>query len=218
MTISKCEELNEFIKKNNPDIISLNEVKMNQEESNYYLNFNNYKTYYKPRVKNSRFGGGVALIIKKSIEHTESNILDHLNIETKEIKISTSNCNFTIVTYYNPPNTPLSQELFATMNNSNLDYIICGDLNAKSAASKNGEILDSIIANYNCQIINNNQHTFHRIYNDYTQILDLIICSPAPTCKLISFEVLTEQELTSDHYPICAVFDLLPKKKKKNYK
>ena len=101
------------------------------------------------------------------------------------------------------------------MYNSNLDYIICGDLNAKSAASKNGEILDNIIASNNCQIINNNQHTFHRIYNDYTQILDLIICSPAPTCKLTSFEVLTKQELNSDHYPICAIFDLLPKKQRR---
>ena len=98
MTISKCEELNEFIKKNNPDIMSLNEVKMNHEEANYYLNFNNYKTFHKPREKNSRYGGGVALIIKNSIDHTESNILEHLNLETKEIKISTTNCNFTIVT------------------------------------------------------------------------------------------------------------------------
>jgi hypothetical protein len=85
-------------------------------------------------------------------------------------------------------------------------------LNANSAASKNGEILENIIINYNCQIINNKKHTFHRIYNDYTAQLDLIICSPLPASKLVDFEVLENKEMSSDHYPISAVFDLKPKK------
>ena len=85
-------------------------------------------------------------------------------------------------------------------------------MNANSAASKNGEILENIIINYNCQIINNKKHTFHRIYNDYTAQLDLIICSPLPASKLVDFEVLENKEMSSDHYPISAVFDLKPKK------
>ena len=70
MTQNRCKELEQFINDNQPDIISLNEVKMNKEEANQFLNINNYSTYYKPRNKNSNYGGGVALIIKNTIEHT----------------------------------------------------------------------------------------------------------------------------------------------------
>ena len=212
MTQNRCKELEQFINGNQPDIISLNEVKMNKEEANQFLNINNYSTYYKPRNKNSNYGGGVALIIKNTIEHTESNIINNQLIETLEMKIRVASKEIIIITYYNPPLQTLSRELFESLNSTNLNYILCGDLNANSAASKNGEILENIIIDYNCQIINNKKHTFHRIYNDYTAQLDLILCSPLPASKLIDFEVLETQEMSSDHYPISAVFDLKPKK------
>ena len=40
----------------------------------------------------------------------------------------------------------------------------------------------------------------------------MILCSPLPASKLIDFKVLETQEISSDHYPISAVFDLKPKK------
>ncbi len=102
MTQNRCKELEQFIDDSQPDIISLNEVKMNKEEANQFLNINNYSTYYKPRIKNSIYGGGVALIIKNTIEHTESNISNNESLETLELKIRIANKEIIFITYYNP--------------------------------------------------------------------------------------------------------------------
>jgi exonuclease III len=204
MTINRAKELNEFIKTNKPDIISLNEIKLNKENANSTLNFTNYKTYYKPRIKNSESGGDVALIVKDTLDHVESNILTNLNLETQEIKIRAGHSETIIVTYYNPPNSKLSKELFHTLNSTKFNYIVCGDLNAKSSViccyhddvSKfnNGKILEEILAECSCQVINNKDATFHRMYsgrNDYFDILDLIMCSPFAASKLSYFNVMS---------------------------
>ena len=41
MTEKLLKELDSFIKQNKPDIISLNEVKLEEHSANYYLNFEN---------------------------------------------------------------------------------------------------------------------------------------------------------------------------------
>ena len=57
MTNSRLFELENFINIFNPDIMSLQEVKLNQERGNFYLRLDNYITYYRPRKKNPDQGG-----------------------------------------------------------------------------------------------------------------------------------------------------------------
>jgi len=46
---NKCKELENFLDKNSPDIMCLNEVKLDENKANFFLNFTNYVTIYKPR-------------------------------------------------------------------------------------------------------------------------------------------------------------------------
>lgn len=101
MTRNKCAELKYFIKQNNPDIISLNEIKLNEQNGNEMLPFNNYDTYYNPRSKNSSFGGGVALIVKSCLRPIASKILKELNLKTVELKLTINKQEILLVSYYN---------------------------------------------------------------------------------------------------------------------
>ena len=64
------------------------------------------------------------------------------------------------------------------------------------------------MSDYNCQIINTREHTFHRTYNNYSNLLDLIICSPLTASVLSEYKVLSELDATSDHFPVLACFEL----------
>ena len=87
---SKQVELERFIDKFKPDIISLQEVKFNQEQANLFLRFDSYIVYYKPRQRNPTKGGGVALLIKNSILNTRIFGLDE-NLEIIGVKIEAGN-------------------------------------------------------------------------------------------------------------------------------
>ena len=218
MTPNRSAELDSFIKQNKPDIISLNEVKLEEYSANYYLNFENYKTIYKPRQKGSNFGGGVALLIKDQIEFMETNFFSSLKLELVEIKIKIEKKDCIIISYYNPPDQEPSMALFSALSRGPQEYLICGDLNSKSesfgcqSSNKNGKILENIIINNNCLIINEKAITFHRTYNNYADLLDLFICSPMFASFLNEYNVLECQELGSDHIPIQAIFNVKPLK------
>ena len=166
MTPNRSAELDSFIRQNKPDIISLNEVKLEEHSANYYLNFENYKTIYKPRQKGSIFGGGVALLIKDQIEFMETNFFSSLKLELVEIKIKIEKNDCIIISYYNPPDQEPSIALFSALSRGPQEYLICGDLNSKSesfgcqSSNKNGKILENIIINNNCLIINESDNFF----------------------------------------------------------
>ena len=174
MTVNRCEELNLLIKEIDPDIICLNEVKLDQHRANYQLSFENYETIYKPRLANSNHGGGVAIIIKNKLDYCETNIFSSLKLEIVEVKIKLKNKEVLICAYYNPPNEKLNEVVFRTLSNTNINYILCGDLNANTKIigctieNENGKSLERILSDYNCQIINTREHTFHRTYNNYS--------------------------------------------------
>ena len=63
------------------------------------------------------------------------------------------------------------------------NYIICGDMNSKSieigckSNNESGLILSDFIVNSNAILLNNNEPTYFRVHNDYSEILDRFICS-----------------------------------------
>lgn len=64
------------------------------------------------------------------------------------------------------------------------------------------------MSDYNCQIIITREHTFHRTYNNYSNLLDIIICSPLTASVLSEYKVLSQLDATSDHFPVLACFEL----------
>ena len=71
LTASRLIELEIFLKKFDPDIISLQEIKLNTESANFKLRFSNYSTYVKARDSGSDWGGGIAVLIKNNISHSQ---------------------------------------------------------------------------------------------------------------------------------------------------
>ena len=69
---NKCKEIENFLNENSPDILCLNEVKLDENRANFFLKFINYTTVYKPRPINSNHGGGVAMLIRSGIDFVET--------------------------------------------------------------------------------------------------------------------------------------------------
>ena len=52
LTQTRLVEFKIFLNSFQPDLVSIQEIKMNQEEENLFLRFDGYLTYYRPRQKN----------------------------------------------------------------------------------------------------------------------------------------------------------------------
>ena len=59
MTQARLVEFKLFLELYKPCLVSIQEVKMNQEEVNLSLRFDGYVVHYKPREINPEFGGGI---------------------------------------------------------------------------------------------------------------------------------------------------------------
>lgn len=137
--ISRRFELQQLIKKHNPDIVFLSETKLNAKHK---IHFENYKVIRKDR-KNAIQGGGTAILIKNNIKYsnyTNKDINSLKNLETCIIRIPmVSNTNLYLISAYYPSGNnnihfkPDIQKLFESMNlqNDNNYYILAGDLNCK---------------------------------------------------------------------------------------
>lgn len=64
-SIVKRQELNNFIKNESPDILLLNETKLN---SKYKMSFENFEFIRNDRPNNNG-GGGTGILIRSSISH-----------------------------------------------------------------------------------------------------------------------------------------------------
>lgn len=135
-----------MIKKEKPNIILLNETKLNAFHKIKILDYNIIR---KDRTGN-KTNGGIAILINKPIKYEIINLTSSNNnqiLENLSIKIKLKNNNNLIVTSVYAPGRShklFEQEfikLFQTLelDKSNNYYIIAGDLNAKHKAWKNNE-------------------------------------------------------------------------------
>jgi len=130
LTQARIFELGEFLKEFQPDIISIQEIKMNQEQANLFLRLDGYSVHYRPRNKNADFGGGTAVIVKDSIAHVAIVDLDK-DLDHIGVKIVTNDFNFNLVSLYSPLNT-LKFETVKKYSELGSELFILGDLNAKT--------------------------------------------------------------------------------------
>lgn len=136
--ISKRYDLQVFLDANDPDIVLLNETKLNPRHN---VIFKNYNIIRKDRIGATR-GGGTAILIKNNINYYnyDNRIIHSLDaLETCAIKvpIDSNSILFIICAYYPAGNSNTIradlQKLFDSMNlqNSNNYYVLAGDLNCK---------------------------------------------------------------------------------------
>lgn len=221
----KTDTLNLLIEKHKPDIISINETKLSKEKEEYLEKNKNYEYHFKSRKDG---GGGVAILIKKTISHDNYEI--ETNAEIKAIKVHCKQISILIASYYNPPTVFLDDDLIYKLSTENSNFILCGDLNAKlkifgnSEDNSNGHILERILTNTNLIVANGNEHTYEKYNSEYKEKLDLIICSQNAMQELVKCKVLVNSDYGSDHLPIIAKFQfekiMLPEEEiiTKNYK
>lgn len=137
--ISRRYELQSFLDEHKPDIVLLNETKLNPK---HRVHFNNYKTLRKDRIGSIR-GGGTAVLIKNNIKHNyySNNVTNSLlHLESCIIKIPLrGNKNIFVISAYYPAgnnNCNIKSDLFKLFDSIGLQdennyYILAGDLNSK---------------------------------------------------------------------------------------
>ncbi|RNA04460.1 hypothetical protein BpHYR1_054582, partial [Brachionus plicatilis] len=82
---SRVHLLASFLAQKCPDIVLLNELKIDLSEANIYLDFHNYQFITKPHNK---YGGGVAILIKEGIEFIQDFSYEEFNSELLCIKMN----------------------------------------------------------------------------------------------------------------------------------
>ena len=208
---NKKQILNKFLIDNNFDIFCLNETKLDGDSR---ISFDNYNIELKNRNKN---GGGVAIIIKKGIEYKRIEKLEKFSLEVVVIEVKTNKKNINIISIYNPPepnsNVNLfKQELFRELDNMK-PFMLIGDFNCHSTDwycsdnNTNGNKFSDLILEFNLNVLNNSKPT--RLNNNPKKksIIDLFIISNDLSDKFNYFKVYNDN-LTSDHRPICSSFNL----------
>jgi hypothetical protein len=204
-------ELEIFISKFKPDIISLQEIKLTNENANYEIRFDGYSTYHRLRSVNPDKGGGVAFLVSDKLNHCSFfDDDDYLsNLEIVGITIEVDSFKLHLFSYYNTPTDLLDYALFMKLNRLSENFLIVGDLNSKTpvvgcqSLNSSGRVLEKILMDTELVVFNNNLNTYHQFGSEYEEILDLIIGSGSLVGNVLDFEVLNDQSLlSSDHFPI----------------
>ena len=124
---SKIDELETYLLSKRPDIVSLNELKCNNNEAIYNLNMLHYNSIYK--IRNNNQGGGVALLINKKLKYEELDLDETQEIVGIKLKTNKNKNDINIFSYYNAPDIILNKDLFDNIEKNYDNYLECGDLN-----------------------------------------------------------------------------------------
>ena len=207
LTTARIVELKNFLNIIKPDIISIQELKLSEERANLHLRVSGYITYVKARKTNPNHGGGVAILIRSEIPHTTITGLDD-SLEIIGLKVETNEYCFDFVSLYNPPGRIIPCDFFVKYDSNGVDLILVGDLNSKTKSigckseDASGKVLEKVLSETSFVILNDNQHTYHKFKNEYTEKLDLALSSVNIANKISNFEVLHNLNMESDHSPI----------------
>ena len=183
MTQARLIEFKLFLEQFQPDIVSLQEVKMNQEQSNLFLRFDGYKVYYKPRsTGDPECGGGTAVIVKETVDHSRITDLDK-DSDHVGVKIETVYFCFNLVSLYAPSNS-LKKEKILKYKKHGPELFLLGDLNSKTpslgcralVSDNNGKVLEEILSSdTDLVVLNDETPTYFKYKSDYSEILDLFL-------------------------------------------
>ena len=204
--ISKAPELKLYVVETEPDIICINETKLNGRVP---PKIPGYKVAcIRDRADTKLAGGGVTIYAKNQLNVTD--ISPNID-DTAAILLHHANQDIAIVSYYCPPqpeinlNTAMIDDYLHTYKNT----IITGDLNAKHEyfgsrkTDTRGDVLFDLIERNEALVTNRpDQHTRFDLRTGKSDLVDYIIVSKNLAGKFISCN--TGEHLGSDHLPVHA--------------
>ena len=219
--------INEF----KPDVVSISETKTNETTESYIYEIAHlgYLPMVKSRVDSE--GGGSAILFKdhlraKPIELEER--FNNLEVIGGEFKVGQST--LSVFSWYVRPQEPRVSEEFLKFAEGLGDFIILGDLNAKTSAlnektNASGVLLESNINVINAKILNTAGSPTYVRENEsgryYGSVIDLAISNFNLANKLLKYETheispVYNKELKYYHIPftIALEMELRPQKER----
>uniref|UniRef100_W8BNQ0 Putative RNA-directed DNA polymerase from transposon X-element n=1 Tax=Ceratitis capitata TaxID=7213 RepID=W8BNQ0_CERCA len=199
--LNNYPELNILIKECNPDVIALQETHIPANKSIFAPN--KYSSFFHNNPNNNHCKQGVAIFIKKSIQHKHIPVSS--NIQTLAIELDIG-FRLTIISCYIPPDQNFTtREILNILNIFATPIIFVGDVNAWSplwgstSTNKRGEIFEDIILSKSLIVLNDGAPTHFSTHKTFTNP-DITFSSASIAPKLTT---RTLDELhNSDHFPI----------------
>ena len=208
---NKLDELKHFLATNNIGIMSINETWLTEKSTIKILN---YSIVRKDRPA-GKHGGGVCILIHKSIRFNQEFIESGKELEYVLIKIKNlpkKNESLRIISYYSPPGLTISNQFLNKAFASYKNLIVLGDLNAhhpswhSSSKNQSGIRLDELLGKLDCTNLNYDFPTYQPLHRpDYFAILDFVIHSDTLATSITNFRVT--DDIRSDHLTL--EFDII---------
>ena len=101
LTQQRIDDLRTFLFERRPHIMCLNELKLNEAQCNFHIQFINHTSHFRFRDSLKSNGGGLCILVRSDIVHTQININSN-NLELIAINIDIAPKPINIISYYNP--------------------------------------------------------------------------------------------------------------------
>jgi hypothetical protein len=189
-------------------IVVLVELKLCTEDANELLRFNKNIPAIALHKCRTKRGGGVGLIISKSLNYKRLTKFNDFDEELIVIDVLLEKMTVAIAGWYVPPRKHLNNLIFNELESNHPNFLVIGDLNAKHLelgnrkSNQSGKNLIEQINGTTLTILNDNSHTFKIDSRNYSERLDLAIASQSVTNAAYEFKVLKNSILDSNHWPI----------------
>ena len=153
-----------LLNEHNPGVISLQETKLGNALYNPGLNYDIYRK--SPRNDNHPHGG-VAVIVNKSVQH--SNVPLNTDLQAIAVRVCFER-KITICSIYLPPRSGFTlNDVQALLNQLPPPFLLLGDFNSHSPLwggnilDNEGRIIDDLIQNNDITLYNDGSMTYHNI-------------------------------------------------------
>jgi ribonuclease HI len=185
-----------------PAVFSLQEIKLSKDNP---FNLRHYTHFsHNPYSSDTRPHGGVSLLIRKNIPHSQIN----LNTPIQAVAAAVS-CHrpISVCSIYIPPHSSVNEkDLDDLVLQLPSPVLIMGDFNAHSPVwggdklDTRGRMIEQFITNNNLCILNNKSFTYIHPASGSQTAIDLTICDPH---LFLDLEwKLHNDQCGSDHFPI----------------
>jgi exonuclease III len=212
LTKARLEEFRNFLSTSTPSVVLVCETFWN---NNFSFRFRSYNVINKNRA--DRHGGGVAILINKSIPFTSLNITNSDSIEAVGISIHTHDLGpIDIISAYCPKGD-CTKEYFSRLIERDNHFLIGGDFNAHhgewshhSPPNRSGKsIYSALLESQHATLITpHSLGTYIHPSTNRTSTIDLMFTTADIACDA---SISLGPYLGSDHLPVIVTTRLSPK-------
>lgn len=211
--ISNYSTLKQFevlLEKHSIHVASLNETFFTSDHRPYFCN---YLLYRNDRTDTR--GGGVALLVHRSIEHRLLPLTRTTNIENLSIEVTINQRRIVLCTAYCPRYTANFKNDVIALTQCSREFILLGDLNSKHTSwrcesnNRAGTVLNSLQHQCNFFVFHSDSPTLYPHQNNRTpSTVDLVLSNTSLSMHLKTLGY----EIPSDHRPVmctirCSAFN-----------